>query len=53
MRLTLISFEMRRSWYNINQSNNEFYLYSATGSVFFPVVIQPGLYTKFTLRTGR
>lgn len=55
MRLTLISFEMRRSWYNINQSNNEFYLYSATGSVFFPVVIQPGLYTKFdggTVPTG-
>jgi hypothetical protein len=47
MRLTLISFEMRRSWYNINQSNNEFYLYSDAGSVFFPVVIAPGLYTKF------
>ena len=47
MRLTLLSFEMRRRWYNINQTNNEFYLYSATNNVFFPVVIEPSLYTKF------
>ena len=44
MRLTLLSFDMRRQWYNVNQTNNEFYLYSASTNAYFPVVLQPGVY---------
>ena len=47
MRMTLLSFVMRRQWHNINQTNNEFYLYSASNNLFVPVTIQPGVYTKF------
>ena len=47
MRLTLLAFEMKRSWYNINPSNNEFYLYSATSNAFFDVIIEPGMYDSF------
>ena len=47
MRMTLLSFVMRRQWHNINQTNNEFYLYSASNNLFVPVTIQPGVYTTF------
>ena len=47
MRLTLLSFDMRRQWYNVNQTNNEFYLYSASTNAYFPVVLQPGVYRSF------
>ena len=47
MRITLLSFVMRRQWYNINQTNNEFYLYTPSFDLFVPVTIQPGVYTKF------
>ena len=47
MSLTLLSFVMRRQWYNINKTNNEFYLYSLSNNVYIPVIITPGVYTKF------
>lgn len=45
MRLTLISFDMRRRWYPVNQSNNEMYLYSDTD--FYPIIVEPGVYSTF------
>ena len=47
-QLTLLNFEMRRSWYNINDSNNKFYLFSATGSHLEEVTIVPGTYSEYT-----
>jgi hypothetical protein len=50
MKLTLTSFDMRRSWYNINPSNNTFYWYDPTQTVadrYKPIVIQEGNYTDF------
>lgn len=47
MRITLLSFVMRRQWHNINQTNNEFYLYTASNNLFVPVTIAPGVYAKF------
>ena len=45
MRLTLLSFEMRRQWFNVNQTNNEFYFVSA--NAYYPITIAPGLYSSF------
>ena len=50
MRLTLSSFEMRRNWYNINPSNNTFYLYNPAGvGTYSPIVIAQGTYSTFAL----
>jgi len=52
MRLTLTSFEMRTNWYNINQYNNVFYVFTptvaggATGT-FYQVQIAAGSYYDF------
>jgi hypothetical protein len=52
MRITLTTFEMRTNWYNINQYNNVFYVFtpttagSATGT-FYQVQIQAGSYYDF------
>ena len=47
MRLTLLSFEMKRNWYNINQTNNTFYISIPSSNVFEPVQIKPGVYDTF------
>ena len=57
MRLVMRSFDMRRTWYDINATNNIFYWWAPgaeadplkyTGvGVFYPIVIQPGTYTSF------
>ena len=40
MRMILTSFEMRRNWYNVNPSNNTFYLYDPAGAgTYSPIVI--------------
>ncbi len=53
MRLTLSSFEIRRNWYNINPSNNTFYLYNPSGAgSYTPVVIQQGNYDDFNTLAG-
>lgn len=53
MRLTLSSFEMRRNWYNINPSNNTFYLYDPAGTgTYSPIVIQQGNYDDFNTLAG-
>ena len=49
MKLTLVSFEMRRNFYSINQTNNTFYLfnYPTTGD-YTQFVISPGNYVDLT-----
>ena len=52
MRITLTSFEMRTNWYNINQYNNVFYIFTPTSlgsasGTFFQVQIQAGSYYDF------
>jgi len=52
MRLTLSSFEMRTNWYNINQYNNVFYVFTPTSAgsasgTFYQVQIQAGSYYDF------
>ena len=44
--LTLISFCARRNWYNVNATNNTFYLYQ--NNVHYEVQIPPGVYSDFT-----
>jgi hypothetical protein len=46
MSLTLVSFTMRRNWYNINSTNNQFYL--SVNNVYHQVLITPGVYSTFT-----
>ena len=47
MRLTLQSFEMRRNWYSVNQTNNIFYFYHSTNDVYTEVTIPAGSYDTF------
>jgi len=52
MRMTLTTFEMRNNWYNINQYNNVFYLWTPTSSgaftgTYYPVTIAAGTYYNF------
>ena len=45
MALSLVSFSMRRNWYNINDTNRFFYLY--VGTSHYEVAIAPGVYATF------
>jgi hypothetical protein len=47
MRLTLVSFEMRRNWYSINATNQVFYVYTASAGTYQQVVIPAGSYDTF------
>ena len=47
MRLTLLSFDMRRSWYSVNQTNNIFYIRDPDADTYSEVVIAPGSYSTF------
>lgn len=52
MRLTLTTFEMRTNWYNINQYNNVFYVFTPTSAgsasgTYYQVQIQAGSYYDF------
>lgn len=52
MRLTLSSFEMRTNWYNINQYNNVFYVFTPTtagsaSGTFYQVQIAASSYYDF------
>ena len=47
MRLTLLSFDMRRSWYSVNQTNNVFYLRDPDADTYTEIVIAPGSYSTF------
>ena len=44
--LTLISFCQRRNWYNVNATNNTFYLFQ--NGVHYEVQIAPGVYSNFS-----
>ena len=49
--LTLLQFGMRRNWYNINSTNNTFFV--NIDSTLHSVVIEPGVYSNFSsLVTG-
>jgi hypothetical protein len=45
MSLSLVSFTMRRNWYNINNTNNQFYMF--VNNVYHQVLIAPGVYSTF------
>lgn len=49
MRLTLVNFEMRKNWYEVNDTNNTFFIYDATAgqNILYPVIIPPGSYRAF------
>ena len=47
MRLTLLSFEMRRNWYSVNQTNNIFYIRDPDADTYTEIVIPPGSYYTF------
>ena len=44
--LTLLQFAIRRNWYNINSTNNTFFI--NLGSTLHSVVIEPGVYPTFS-----
>jgi hypothetical protein len=45
MRLTLLSFQMRRNWYTVNATNNTFYIFNATQTgAYEEVQIEPESY---------
>lgn len=46
MRMILSSFEFRRNWYSINQTNNTFYLNDGAGN-YTEITIAPGSYRSF------
>ena len=50
MALTLVSFTMRRNWYNINATNNTFYLF--VSNTHYEVSIAPGVYPTFVTLQG-
>jgi hypothetical protein len=46
MGMRLSQFQMRRNFYNINETNNQFYLYDPAGAgTYTSIVIAPGDYT--------
>ena len=45
MALSLVSFAMRRNWYNINDTNRIFYLFVA--NTYHEVAIEAGVYSAF------
>ena len=47
MRLVLSSFEMRRNWYSINETNNTFYVYDSANDTYKQARIVPGSYRLF------
>lgn len=51
MKLSLQSLQVRRNWYDINQSNNTFFfslhLPGSGGDVIYPCIIPPGTYYSF------
>jgi hypothetical protein len=52
MRITLTTFEMRTNWYNINQYNNVFYVFTPTtagsaSGTFYQVQVAAGSYYDF------
>ena len=60
MRLVMRSFDMRRTWYDLNPTNNTFYWWGPTAApltaytpatpngYFIPITIAPGTYSNFT-----
>ena len=45
MALSLVSFAMRRNWYNVNDTNRIFYLFVA--NTYHEVAIEAGVYSAF------
>lgn len=46
MKLSLMSFQTRKNWYDINQTNNTFFfcLHTPSGDQLYPCIIPPGTY---------
>lgn len=47
MRITLSSFHCRRNWYNINATNNIFYVFDPAGPSYTECIIPAGNYMTF------
>jgi len=53
MGMRLSQFQMRRNFYNINETNNQLYLYDPAGPTYTPITIAPADYTTMAaLNTG-
>ena len=48
LKLTLISFQMQRSWHAVHEYNNLFYLYRPTDDAYDEFRIEPGNYATLT-----
>lgn len=50
MKLSLLNWEMRKNWYEVNQTNNVFWIQtsvSGANTKYYPVIIPPGSYRSF------
>ena len=47
MKLTLVSFEMRRNWYSVNQTNCVLYIFTPSTTTYQEIIIPPGSYDTF------
>ena len=47
MRLTLTNFEIRKDWYEINNTNSTFFIADNITNNIYPVLIPPGSYRMF------
>ena len=53
MGMRLSQFQMRRNFYNINETNNQLYLFDPAGPTYTPITIAPADYTTMAaLNTG-
>ena len=52
LRLSLVSFQMQRTWYNVHQYNCRFHLYRPTPDEYDEFVIAHGNYTLAELATA-
>jgi hypothetical protein len=53
MGMRLSQFQMRRNFYNINETNNQLYLFDPAGPTYTPITIVPADYTTMaSLNTG-
>lgn len=49
MRLTVLSFDLKRDWLDINRNNNIFYIFNPDLDLYTEVEIEPGTYSEFHL----
>lgn len=48
IRLVLTNFEIRKNWYEVNNTNNTFFICDTTNNTLYPCIIPPGSYRMFS-----